>query len=163
MYFSYWCIYAGFNVSEAFDSFLTLSSLGLVNQFPLFVHFKNSPEYLTKRDSPGVYTFDKLSSAEPCLKKFSCSSELLLSYVFSHLCLMMSALDIPKYLQFSFSPSLLMLSWFCSSISFVSSVFPFFLLSACQIVFLYICCIFLFLLSKSPVHFHFFDWYCPCT
>ena len=57
------------------------------------VYFKNCPKYVTKKFCPGVYSFDEL-----CFGKFSCSSELLFSYFFFLLCLIVSAYNIFKYL-----------------------------------------------------------------
>ena len=68
-----------------------------------------------KRQSSGVYFFDKIPTAELYFEKFSSSSEVFIFFSFISTCLRLSASNNPKFLQFSFSLSVLILSRFSSS------------------------------------------------
>ena len=105
---SLWC-----NVLWIVISFLVLWSICISSSL---VHFTKGPEYLTRGT---VQVFIPLIRF--LLDSFVSSGILvLLSYSFLILsfistCLMVSASKIPKYLYVSFSPSVLILSWFGSS------------------------------------------------
>ena len=72
---------------------------------------------------------------------------------------MMSASNIPNYLLFSFSPSVLILNWFGSFIPSVICLYPLFIMCVkhfpCQIPFLYPNFIFLLFVLDSSILFHF--------
>ena len=90
-----------------------------------FVYFKNTSQYITRGDSPGIYSFEEISATELGFEKFSCPCEKILYLFFK----IISASNILKYLQFSFSSNILMLSWFGSSLSSVVCIFPIFIVS----------------------------------
>ena len=111
-------------------------------------------------DCSGVYSFGKISAIGLALEKLSRYSEVLFLIFFISDCLRVSASNIFRYLWFSFSQHVRVLSWFSSSIPLTFSFFRLFIISMthfqCQIPFLYPGCIFLLFLSGSFVHFHFF-------
>ena len=106
-------------------SFLVLWSIRLC--FSL-VHFKMGPEYLTMGTAQVFITLIRF-----LLKSFVSSSFLVLLgysfwiFPFIFTCLMVSASKMLKYLKVSFSPSVLILSWFGSSIQSVLCRFPLFI------------------------------------
>ena len=117
----------GYNALCTIISFLILWSICLSSSL---VHFKKGPEYLT-RDTAQVF----IPLIRFRLDSFVSSSVLvLLRYLFwifpfISTCLMVSASKMPKYLLVSFSPSILILSWFVSSIPSVRSCLPLFITS----------------------------------
>ena len=95
-------------------SFLLLCSNCLSSSL---VHLKKESRITFERYSPSIYSFDEVSSREFCLEYFL----VLLKYSFwilSFICtfFMVSASKMTKHLYVSFSPSVLILSWFGSSI-----------------------------------------------
>ena len=102
---------------------LSTSSLGckalyIVMTFPLLwsvswssslVHFKNDYEYLTR---------GAVQVCNPLMRFLLCNLILSFSFIFYLItaCLMVSASNIPRYLLVSFFPSVLIFSWFGSSL-----------------------------------------------
>ena len=97
------------------------------------VHFKNGPEYLMRGTAQ---VFIPLISF--LQHSFVSSSFLILLrysfFIFSFIstCLMVSASKMPNYLNVSFSPSVLILSWFGNSIPSVWCLFLLFITSMAQ-------------------------------
>ena len=132
----------------------------MVTTRPLMNGPKNGPKYLTRRKAlvfiPLIrfllYSF--VSSSFLGLLKYCF---LIFSFISS--CLMVSAASILKYLQVSFSPSVLTLSWFGSSIPSVRCRLLLFITSRCiflsQIPFLYPDYIFWLCVLKFSILFNF--------
>ena len=99
--------------------------LGCICWSSSIVYFKNGPEYL-KRGQPRclfqVYSFLLSSFLIPLRYSF-------LIFSFIAIFLMESASNIPMYLQLSFSPRILIFSWFGSSIPSVMSCFTLLIVS----------------------------------
>ena len=108
---------------------------------------------------PSIYLFDDISVVQSFFENSFRSYDVLFSYFsFISAKLIVSIFYIPHHLQFSFSPSILILSWFCSSIPCYLSFTIFHYehcIFLCQIYFLYLDCIFLFLLLEFLILFHF--------
>ena len=76
-----------------------------------------------------MFVFDEISAAFLLLRSFPICLRNSFLIFFFHLCLSDGVCSyIPKYLCCSFSLSILILSWFGSSISSIICLFPFFLL-----------------------------------
>ena len=94
------------------------------------VHWKNCPKVFTKGDNPDVYFFNGISATELGFDKFFLfvwDSLLWFSFclrLFDDVCFQYSKLFV-----ISLFSSVLILSWFCSSISFVVCLFPSFIMN----------------------------------
>ena len=103
-----------------------------------------------KRDCAGVYFFDEISVAEFCVVNFPSSSQVFFFFYFfsSWFCLIVSASNIPKYEEFSFSSSVPGLVILCLSL-FLCSLFSLSVrhIFRCQISFHYTDYIFFILCS----------------
>ena len=162
---------AGLLYSSFLDKYsLCLSSLGckafciVINVLVLWYiclssflfHFNNIPEYLTTTQVLISFMIFLLQSVD--LRSLVHLRHSFLNFSFISACLMVSTSDITKYLQFSFSPSVPILSFFF----FWQCCFPFptfhsaWHIFQCQIPFLYLDPIGLLFVSRSPVLFHFF-------
>ena len=134
------------------------------------VHWKNGPEYQT-RDTAHVF----IPLIRFLLHSFvSCNFLVLLRYsfwIFSFIstCLIVSVSKMPKYLYVSFSPSVLILSWFGSSIPsircclllFITSMTHFSMPNSIPMYWLYV----LIACSRVSNSFSFLQivWCHPCT
>ena len=108
-------------------SFLVLWSICLCSSL---VHLRKGPDYLTSGTAHVFIPLIRFLLLSFVLSSFlvllRCSF-LILSFIST--CLMVSASKIPKYLQVSFSASVLILSWFGSFIPSVRCRFPLFITS----------------------------------
>ena len=101
----------------------------VINFFVLWsICFKNGPEYLIRRTAQVFIPLMRFLLQSLVLRSF-----LLLKYIFIFsfisACLIISVSNIPKFLKFFFSPSILKLSWFGSSVPSGVSFFPLFIMS----------------------------------
>ena len=147
----------GCNPYAYFLNFLVLWSIC----WSSLVLFKNGSKYLTKGNSPVVYSFDEILP----YSLVSSSFLILLRYrfIFSYIstCLMVSTSTIPKF-------SFLLVFWFF--LDLVDLFLPSFAvfrvsLLACQISSLYPHCISSLPISGFPRLFHFWQivWFRSCT
>ena len=91
-------------------SFLWCKGLCIVMCFVLFCLVSlNGPKYCTRRRSLDVYLFNEISASLFSFELFPRSPDILFVNFFSFISIsfIMSASSIPKYLQVSFSPSVL--------------------------------------------------------
>ena len=126
-------------------SFLVLCSIYLNSSL---VHFKNGPDYLTKKNCQN-YLFDEILAAKLVFNKTSHLSEIVI-FPFLSVCLMVSISNNPKFLQVSFSLKVLILSWFsnlssliCSFLLFIISITHLSVQNSIPISWLYIFIVFI--------------------
>ena len=94
-------------------NFLVLFSISL----SFLVHFKNGLVHITRGTAQVFISLMRFLLQSIVLRRFFRSFEVLLSYIsFISACLIVSASDISESLSFSFSPSVLILFRFGSSI-----------------------------------------------
>ena len=107
--------------------FIILLFLWCMHLCPSLVYLKKSRKYLIKGRYPYTYFFEKISAADFGFKKFSCSSNLLLSFFFFHLCLFD---DIFSCLSFfyKYSYTFLIGQFYCSNYCFYYYGFSHYLL-----------------------------------
>ena len=127
------------------NNFLVLWSICLSYSL---VHFKNGQEYFTTGTVQvyiPVMRFLLQSLVSRSFLILQRHSFLMFSLI--SVCLLVSVSNIYKFFKFSFSPKILLISWFGFSILSVASVFQLFVFSMahfqCQIPFQYPDCIFL--------------------
>ena len=105
-------------------SFLVLWSICLSYSL---VHFKKGPEYLTRGTASVFIPLKKFLQHSFILSSFLVILRYyFLIFSFISTCLIVSASKMPKYLHVSFSPSVLILSWFGRSILSVRCRLPLF-------------------------------------
>ena len=98
--------------SKTLGTLINLTILWSICQISSLAHFKKSPEYLKKVEYESVKTFQlqSLVTRKPLFL------QMYFLTAFFSACLMVSSSYIPKYLKFSFTPSLRMLSLFGTSL-----------------------------------------------
>ena len=94
---------------KAFSIVIKFLVLWSINLSSSLAHFKNGSEYIITET---VQVFIPLMRSKLLVKCF-----FIFSFISTYL--MVSLSNLPKYLEFPFSPSFFIVSWFCSSIPYV--------------------------------------------